>query len=79
MTLVIDGTEYLPAASVAQQLGTTELKVLMLIKQRALTGDLFEGTWYISSPSLESLDPGSLTAPTPAGCASCTGSECGCH
>ena len=40
MTVVIDGIEYLPASMVAQKLETTETKILMLLKQKALAGEL---------------------------------------
>jgi hypothetical protein len=76
MTVVIDGTEYLPASEAALQLGTTETKILMLLKQKALGGELLEGSWFVTTASLACYD---AHAPGPEKKAHC-GSGCsGCH
>jgi hypothetical protein len=76
MTVVIDGIEYLPASEVALQLGTTETKILMLLKQKALGGELVEGSWFVTAASLACYD---AQAQDPGKKAHC-GSGCsGCH
>jgi len=80
MTVVIDGIEYLAASTVAQQLETTETKVLMLLKQKALEGELIEGTWFITTASLACYDPHGCEPDKQASCrTSCSSTGCGCH
>jgi hypothetical protein len=82
MTVVIDGIEYLPAAEAAHQLETTETKILMLLKQKALAGELVEGSWFVTTASLACYDPQAQEAAKMAGChtsCSSSGSGCGCH
>jgi len=76
MTVVIDGTEYLPASEVALQLGTTETKILMLLKQKALGGELVEGSWFVTAASLacydaHAQDPEKKKAHCGSGCSGC--------
>jgi hypothetical protein len=78
MTVVIEGTEYLSAAEVAGKLCTTELKVLMLLRQKALCGHQIDGTWFVTAESLASYDPNSVAPASPACRTSCSGSSCGC-
>jgi hypothetical protein len=82
MTVVIDGIEYLPAAEAAQQLATTETKILMLLKQKALGGELIEGSWFVTTASLACFDPEAQDVAKAASChtsCSSSGSGCGCH
>lgn len=80
MTVVIDGIEYLPAAAAAEQLATTETRILMLLKQGALSGELVEGAWFVTTASLACYDPQAGQSGTQAQCrTSCSGSGCGCH
>ena len=80
MTVVIDGTEYIPLAVAAQQLGTTETKILMLLKQKALGGELIEGSWYVTMASLACYDAHAQDPAQQAQCrTSCSSSGCGCH
>ena len=82
MTVVIDGIEYLPASAVAQQLETTETKILMLLKKKALGGELIEGAWYVTTASLSCYDPQAQDAEKQADCkTSCSSasSGCSCH
>lgn len=80
MTVVIDGIEYLPAAIVAQQLETTETKVLMLLKQKALGGELIEGAWFVTTASLACYDAHAREPEKQQQCrTSCSSSGCGCH
>ena len=81
MTLVNDGIEYISAAAVAEQLETTEMKVLMLLRQKALCGQMIEGSWFVTAASLASFDrelaePGALKGDCST---SCSGAGCGCR
>lgn len=80
MTVIIDGNEYLPLDQAARQLGTTETKVLMLLKQKALQGTLVDGDWLVTTSSLAECDL-SKQAPTalPDCHSSCRSSQCGCR
>ena len=80
MTVVIDGIEYLPASMVAQKLETTETKILMLLKQKALAGELIEGSWFVTADSLACYDAQAREPEKQANCrTSCSSSGCGCH
>jgi hypothetical protein len=80
MTVLIDGTEYLPATEAAEQLATTETKILMLLKKKALLGEMIEGSWFVTSASLAGYDPNAVLAGNQPECrTSCSGSGCGCH
>jgi len=80
MTVVIDGIEYLTASTVAQQLETTETKILMLLKQKALVGELIEGTWFVTTASLACYDAHARQPEKQANCrTSCSSTGCGCH
>jgi len=78
---VIDGIEYITAAAAAEQLATTETKILMLLKKKALCGELVEGTWYVTTASLAGYDPKACEAEKEMQCrTSCSSnSGCGCH
>lgn len=80
MTTIIDGIEYLPIAEVARQLETTETRILMLLKQRILHGELVEGTWLVTTASVLGFDAQAQATAEPSSCrTSCTSSVCGCH
>jgi len=57
MTVDINGIPAVPAAVAAEELRTTQLKILMLIKQKALCGEMIDGEWYVTRESLFSYDP----------------------
>ncbi|MCM0081401.1 hypothetical protein L4X63_07345 [Geomonas sp. Red32] len=78
MTLMMDGIEYVPVADAAMHLGTTELKILMLLRQKALCGTQIEGGWFVTSESLATYQPSAPEELPAAGCGgSCRG--CGAH
>jgi hypothetical protein len=80
MTVVIDGIEYLPASAAAQQLATTETKILMLLKQRVLGGELIEGSWFVTTTSLACYDAHARELEKLPLCrTSCGSTGCGCH
>lgn len=69
----------LPLPAAAEELKTTHLKVLMLLKQKALTGDMIDGEWYVDRASLEHfLENGAELQPL-GGCrTSCNAKLCNC-
>ncbi|MBU5613781.1 hypothetical protein [Geomonas azotofigens] len=80
MTEIIDGIAHVTAAEAAAELSTTETRVLMLIKRKALQGTLSDQGWFITKASLDRLernDEAALQQPTCR--TSCTSSRCGCH
>jgi len=81
MTVMIEGTEYLPVSTVAKQLGTTELKVLMLLRQQALTGEQVGGIWQVTAQSLAAYRPPAPGEPAaePRCRTGCGATACGCH
>jgi hypothetical protein len=81
MNVMIDGVEYLPAAAAATQLATTETKILMLLKQKALSGELIEGSWFVTTASLACYDAHAADPEKQLQCrTSCSSSSgCGCH
>jgi len=58
------------AAEAAGELGTTHLKVLMLLKGGVLEGCEDEGEWYVTRESLEAFKIRGESEPhSPGGCA----------
>ncbi len=79
METVIEGPPHVPIEDAAQELQTTHLRVLMLLKHRVLTGCQVNGAWYVERNSLDSLKEQGMPSVEPAGCrATCTASSCGC-
>ncbi len=79
MEPIIEGTPNVPIAEAAQELKTTHLRVLMLLKQGALSGCQVEGEWYVEKSSLECLKLHGIDPVGKAACAtSCNPSACGC-
>lgn len=79
MTVVREGIEYVPAFIAAEELSTTEIKILMLLKQRALSGEFIDGCWYVTKESLASYHPSKAVPPDLACKSSCSSSTCGCR
>lgn len=80
MPIYIDETKYLSVTETAAILSTTETKVLMLLKRRALEGELCGDIWMISRASVASYDPKTTEKENTLSCrSSCNSSTCGCH
>ncbi|GFO63347.1 hypothetical protein M1B72_10555 [Geomonas paludis] len=80
MTEIIDGIAHVTAAEAAIELSTTETRVLMLLKQKALQGTLSDQGWFITKASLDSYEEAGETAPQQPACrTACTATRCGCH
>jgi hypothetical protein len=79
VTVRIDGEDYVTAEEAAGILNTTQLRVLMLVKEQALVGRQVEGIWYISRPSLACAEAHGTDQHAAKGCQTyCSSSGCGC-
>jgi len=79
MDTMIKGTAHVEAGEAAQELQTTHLRVLMLLKQEKLTGSQVGGEWFVERSSLDCLKKHGLDPLETAACrASCSASSCGC-
>jgi hypothetical protein len=64
----------------AEELATTGLRLLMLIREGVLQGVEHGGTWQLTRGSLERLKNVGITPPEQKGCAAtCKASSCGCQ
>jgi hypothetical protein len=64
----------------AEELSTTGLRLLMLLRDGTLIGQEVNGEWMITRSSLEQFRQAGLPAATQKGCASsCQAAKCGCH
>lgn len=79
MTVPTDQVEYVPIAEAARELATTEPRVLMLLKQKALEGALQEGEWLVSRASLACYDKDRPAQAQQSHCSGCSVSRCGCN
>lgn len=79
MAILIDGIEHVTAEEAAQQLRTTPMRILMLLKEQALTGSQQEGGWYVSQPSVACALAHGTDQHVAKGCRThCSSSGCGC-
>jgi hypothetical protein len=80
MTVIMDGTEFITAATAAEQLLTTEMKILMLLRHNDLVGKFAEGCWFVTRGSVDAYRPGEPQPKKSSGCStSCGSAHCGCH
>jgi hypothetical protein len=64
----------------AEELSTTGLRLLMLLRDGTLVGREDHGDWQITRESLERLKKAGISVPAQKGCASsCRAATCGCH
>lgn len=77
MAMIIEDVSYLTAIEAAEILNTTSMRVLMLIKQQALTGILQDGQWLVKSDSVLAWKTAPPEQKEQKVCASsCTGCNC---
>lgn len=75
----MDTNGWIGVMDAAQQLGTTHLKVLMLLKQGTLKGEMVAGEWLVEPASLDCLKAHGVDLTVQASCRSaCSASKCGC-
>lgn len=64
----------------AKEVGSTHLRLLMLIKQGVIRGELKDGQWYVDREVLETFAKVDGDNRSTLACAaSCKASSCGCH
>ena len=74
-----DDRECITVDEVAEELHTTPLRVLMLIKEKALKGELRDGTWLVTRNSLNCFMVSGADLSLQASChTSCSSSGCSC-
>lgn len=77
MEKAINGKTFVEIGQAAGLLGTTIPRVLMLLKQGKLVGEMLDGEWYLDSQQLALLQGAVLPPVAPAacgsGCAGCSG------
>ena len=78
------GTNFVPIAEAALLLETTEMRVLMMLKNKELEGKLEEEAWYVDKASLQLCGkPKAADVVRPGGCGGgCSGGSgggCGGH
>lgn len=79
MAILIGGVEHVTAEAAAQQLSTTPMRILMLLKAQALEGSQVDGVWYVSQPSLACALAHGTDQHVAKGCHThCSSSGCGC-
>lgn len=72
-------SELIELEDAAEELSTTGLRLLMLLREGVLQGVEHDGTWQITRDSLERLRCTGLTPPEQKGCAAtCKASGCNC-
>ena len=78
--MMIDGRHYLTVEEAAEALATTEMRVLMLMREKELVGMQLEGKWLITADSVAAWQAKGSVAKPVAGCAtSCTSAKgCAC-
>ena len=77
MSRLIDEIAYMTAIEAAELLHTTPMLILRLIKQRALTGTMFDGEWLVTSGSVLAWQAAPSEEKQQHACASsCSGCNC---
>jgi hypothetical protein len=76
---MIDGISCISAAEAASELNTTQLKIMMLLKQKALIGMELDGEWFVTRDSLECCKTHGIVMKVETGCKTyCSSGGCGC-
>jgi hypothetical protein len=71
---------FIPVAAAARLLATTELRILMMLKNNELQGKLTNETWYVQKASLQLCGkPKASDIVRPGGCGSGCGGGCAGH
>jgi hypothetical protein len=78
MERMIDGVACVTAGEAAARLKTTPVRVLMLLKEKALEGMQVDGEWYVTEGSLACCITHGRDMKTEQGCRTYCSSGCGC-
>jgi hypothetical protein len=73
------GPAFVPIAEAAKLLGTTEMRVLMMVKKHELEGKMEDDLWYVDRASLQLCDKPKAADIVKPGCGGGCGSGCGGH
>jgi hypothetical protein len=75
-----DSGETVPIMEAAELLGTTHLRILMLIKEGALKGGQEGNEWFVTRESLDCFSKHGSDVQSKSTCrSSCGGGSCGGH
>jgi hypothetical protein len=75
----IETGESVPVMEAAEELGTTHLRILMLIKEGALKGSQEGGEWFVTRDSLDCFRKHDGDVRVQATCRTSCGGNCGNH
>ena len=76
----ISKTEAIPVLEAAEELGTTHLRILMLIKEGVLQGSQEGGEWFVTRASIDCFRSHGGDIRARSTCkSSCGGGSCGGH
>lgn len=76
----MEANEQISIRDAAREVGSTHLRLLMLIKQGALQGELRDGEWFVTRDELAGFAAaGGESRPALACAASCKASTCSCR
>jgi hypothetical protein len=67
MELIIEETQYLPIEEAAREMGTTHLRILMLIRRNMMKGCQVDGEWYVEKCELACFRELEIKAAKPVG------------
>ena len=73
------GTSFVAIAEAAKLLETTEMRVLMMLKNNELQGKIEEESWYVDRSSLLLCDKPKAADIVKPGCGGSCGGGCGGH
>ena len=75
----MEKSELVTADTAAQELATTPMRVLMLIRRQSLQGEMIDGEWHVLRQSLDYFKIHGSDEAEQDGCrTSCTASGCHC-
>ena len=75
----IDKTETVPIMEAAEELGTTHLRILMLIKEGVLKGEQDGNEWFVSRESIDCFRKHGGDVRVQTKCRTSCGGSCGSH
>jgi hypothetical protein len=79
MERIIDGISSVSSDEAASELSTTQLKIMMLLKEKALIGEEVDGEWFVTRDSIECFKSHGKDMKIEMGCKTyCSSGGCGC-
>lgn len=73
MEIIIEGIPHIPIADAVRELKTTQLRILMLIKQNVMKGCQVDGEWYVDKSTLGCFRSHDTEVNGTSGCGTCSG------